>query len=378
MIISLFSCKQEKSENIANPEKTIPMIKFWLGTYTSSPEQGIHLIGYHPDTGQFDSLLLQSDVNNPSFVISNKKGDLLFSVQEMGGEEGGSVCSFKYDQANNKLIKISTKPTLGSGPCYLSLDPSEKYILAGNYSSGDLAVLPINSDGSLGDPVQDIIHSGKGINPDRQNSPHVHSLVFHPNGKQVFVADLGTDKVNIYDFDPSKEKPLSISTPSHFEVKPGSGPRHLVFNEAGDKIYLIHEMTSEVGLYDYNLEENKIIHLDTYPLVPKDFDGALGAAEIRISQDGKFLYASNRGDANEITVFKIDENTGTLDKIQTVSSGGKNPRNFGISPDGEYLFSGNQNTNDIFAFKRNPKTGIIKQLDSKITIHKPVYFFMMK
>ncbi len=354
------------------------MIKFWLGTYTSNPEQGIHLIGYHPDTDKFDSLLLFGGVKNPSFVVSNKKGDLLFSVQEIGGEEGGSVCSYRYDENNNILTKINSSSTLGSGPCYITLDPSEKYILAGNYGSGDLAVIPINEDGSLAEAVQEINHSGKGINPSRQEGPHVHSLVFHPNGKQVFVGDLGTDKVNIYDFDPSNEKPLSPSSPSFFEVKPGSGPRHLVFNKTGDKIYLIHEMTSEVGLYDYNLEDNKIIHLDTYPLVPKDFDGALGAAEIRISQDGQYLYASNRGDANEITVFKVDENTGVLDKIQTVSSGGNNPRNFGISPDGEYLFSGNQDSNDIYAFKRNPNTGIIKQLDGKITIHKPVYFFMMK
>ncbi|UCS92820.1 lactonase family protein [Echinicola marina] len=354
------------------------MIKFWLGTYTSSPEQGIHLIGYHPETDKFDSLLLQGEIKNPSFVISNKKGDLLFSVQEIGGEEGGSVCAYKFDEANNLLKKINSSSTLGSGPCYITLDPTEKYIMAGNYSSGNLAVIPINADGSLAAAVQEISHDGKGIDPNRQEAPHVHSLVFHPNGKQVFVADLGTDKVNIYDFDPKNEHPLSPSTPAYFEVKEGSGPRHLVFNQAGDKIYLIHEMTSEVGLYDYNLEENKIVHLDTYPLVPKDFEGALGAAEIRISNDGKFLYASNRGDANEITVFKIDENTGTLDKIQQVSSGGKTPRNFAISPDGEYLFSGNQDSNDIYAFKRNPSTGIIKQLDSKITIHKPVYFFMVK
>ncbi|GGF26366.1 3-carboxymuconate cyclase [Echinicola rosea] len=320
---------------------------------------------------------MASDINNPSFVISNKKGNLVFAVQEEGGDNGGSVCSFRFDQAASTLNKLSTSSTKGSGPCYITLSPDEKYILAGNYGSGDLAVLPLQEDGTLGEPSQTISHEGSSVNEDRQASPHVHSLVFHPNGKQLFVADLGTDKVYIYDFDPSKEKPLSASAPSHFTVKAGSGPRHLVFNQAGDKIYLIHEMTSEVGLYDYNLQEKKITHLDSYPLTPKGFEGEKGAAEIKISDDGKFLYASNRGDSNEIIVFKIKPQTGTLDKIQAISSGGLTPRNFALSPDGNYLFVGNQNSDQILAYERNSQSGIIKKTSAKLAIHRPVYFFMV-
>jgi len=192
------------------------------------------------------------------------------------------------------------------------------------------------------------------------------------------VADLGTDKVNIYDFDPNREKPLQVSSPAFFQVEPGSGPRHLVFNKTGDKIYLIHEMTSEVGLYDYDLENNKTTHVETYDLVPKSFEGDLGAAEIKISADEKFLYASNRGDANEINGFSIEEGTGLLHKIQTISSGGKTPRNFALSPDGKFLFAANQNSNNLIAYERNPKTGIIKQLNGEFTVHKPVYFYMLK
>ncbi|WP_460546119.1 lactonase family protein [Echinicola sediminis] len=377
MLFGLLSCGQSASDKAETPVTETPTIKFWMGTYTSNPNQGIHLIAFDPDTYQFDSLLLQGNVNNPSFVITNNAGDLVFSVQEEGGENGGSVCSFRFDSKTASLEKISTSSTLGSGPCFITLDPSEKYILAGNYGSGDLAVIPILENGSLGPAVQDIQHQGNSVNKDRQQGPHVHSLTFHPNGTQVFVADLGTDKVNIYDFDPSSETPLSESSPAYFEVKPGSGPRHLAFNKTGDRIYLIHEMTSEVGLYAYDLEDKTIRHIETYPLVQEGFQGELGAAEIKISSDGKYLYASNRGDSNEIVVFRIQTDSGKLEKIQTISSGGETPRNFSLSPDGKFLFTANQNSHNIIAHKRNPETGIISPLESEFSIHKPVYFFML-
>ncbi|WP_200979177.1 lactonase family protein [Echinicola sp. 20G] len=380
-MLNLYSCgkasNEEKTNEVAEASQ-VPSIHFWLGTYTSSPEQGIHLISFNPNNYQFDSLLLESDINNPSFVITNKKGDLIISVQEEGGEEGGSVRSFKYDSSKNETKLISTSSTLGSGPCYVTLSPDESYVLAGNYGSGDLVAIPIDQDGNLDKAAQEIKHTGSGVNKDRQSSPHVHSLVFHPNGEQVFVSDLGTDKVNIYDFDPSQEQPLSPSSPAFFEVKSGSGPRHLVFNKNGKKIYLIHEMTSEVGLYDYDMENGKITNVDTYPLTPQGFSGAKGAAEIRLSKDGKFLYASNRGDSNEIIGFKVDPSTGTLSKIQTISSGGETPRNFALSDDGKFLFAANQNSNTILAYERNPDSGIIKQVGNAFTIHKPVYFFLTK
>ncbi|QDH81620.1 lactonase family protein [Echinicola soli] len=374
-----FSCHSSSTQEASqsNTDSLAAPITFWLGTYTSQPSEGFHLISFQQETSTFDSVLMESDINNPSFVISNKPGDLVFAVQEEGGEDGGSVCSFRFDQTANTLKKLSTSSTIGSGPCYITLSPNEKFIFAGNYGSGDLAVLPIQADGTLGDAIQTISHAGSSVNEDRQASPHVHSLVFHPNGKQLFVADLGTDKVYIYDFDPSREQPLSTSIPSHFTVKAGSGPRHLVFNQAGDKIYLVHEMTSEVGLYDYNLEEDKITHLDSYALTPKGFAGDKGAAEIKISDDGQFLYTSNRGDSNEIIVFKINPQTGTLDKIQAISSGGQTPRNFALSPDGNFLFVGNQNSDQILAYERNPQSGIIKKTNAKLAIHRPVYFFML-
>ncbi len=375
-LFNITSCKSPQSEN-QEKETNITSLKFWVGTYTSNKDQGIHLIGLDTNTKDFDSLWLQNEIENPSFVISNTDQNLLFSVQEAGGNIGGSVASFKIDKDSLKLKPINTVSTLGSGPCYIALSPDEHYILAGNYKSGNLAVIPVHENGTLSEAIQEFSHQGSSINPNRQEKPHVHSIVFHPDGNRFFVGDLGTDRVYIYEKTNNENSPYKAASPPYFEVKAGSGPRHLAINKAGDKIYLIHELTGEVGLYDFQKRENQpvIRHLETYSLTGKDFNGEVSGAEIKISQDGKFLYASNRGDANQINVFEIDPDSGKLNKIQSISSGGKTPRNFTLSKDGNFLLVGNQNSDEIALMSRNNETGIIKDSKVRFPIHKPVYFY---
>jgi 6-phosphogluconolactonase len=151
------------------------------------------------------------------------------------------------------------------------------------------------------DHVQTYQHEGQSINPDRQGSAHVHSVVFHPNGKQLLVGDLGTDKIHLYDFNPGYAVPFNNSNPPHFEVSAGAGPRHLTVHPNGSPVYLIHEMTAEIGVYAYN--SGTLSELQTLPLTEDDFVGGVGAAEVRLSPNARFLYASNRGDANDISVF---------------------------------------------------------------------------
>ncbi|MDN3671010.1 lactonase family protein [Echinicola jeungdonensis] len=374
ILLNFFSCQNPDSDN---QDRLKSNLKFWVGTYTSQSDQGIHLIELNPKTNDFDSLLLQNGINNPSFVISNQDQSLLFSVQESGGDIGGSVCSFHFDGDSLKLHPINSVSTLGSGPCYISLSPDEKYLLAANYRSGDLAVIPVLEDGTLGEALQKFKHKGNSINPNRQEKPHVHSIVFHPDGKRFLVGDLGTDRIYCYETTMEENSPFKAATPPYYEVKAGSGPRHLVFNHTGNKFYLIHELTAEVGLYSYVEKEDKIEieHLATYPLAEDDFSGEVSGAEIKISNDGKYLYASNRGEANQIIVFEIDQKSGKLNKIQTVSSEGQTPRNFTLSRDGNYLLVGNQNSNEIVLMDRNRKTGKIQDTKVRFPIHKPVYFY---
>lgn len=340
-----------------------------LGSYTNAPEHGIYLVSFEPEK---DSPLtvesVASEPENPSFVTINKAQNRVYSVEETGGENGGKVTAFTLENGN--FTKINTVSAGGNGPCYITLDPTEQFLVVGNYSGGNFSVIPVNADGSVEEPVQTVNHAGSSVVERRQSSPHVHSVVFHPKENRVLIADLGTDEVVVYDFDPTNATPLNENAAFRLKVEPGAGPRHMVFNESGNRLYLVHEMTAAIGVYSY--ENGALEHLETLSLLRDGFEGNVGAAEVRLSPDGKFLYASNRGEANELIGFEITEG-GKLTHIQTISSGGEAPRNFNITPDGKYLLSGNQNSNVLVVFNRDQETGLIEPTDAKLEVNKPVY-----
>ncbi|MEX2592320.1 MAG: lactonase family protein [Anditalea sp.] len=374
LLISLtLACESKTNQNTAiNMSKTY---LFLVGTYTEDSQDGIHIVKFNPEQDVLETVYIASEVENPSFVISNAKENLIFAVEETSGENGGKVTSFRLNKAMQTLEKINSVNTQGDHPCHLSLDPTEKFLIASNYSGGNLTAIPIDSEGNLSNEVQVVQHTGSSTHPNRQQQPHVHSAVFHPEEPKVLVGDLGTDRINVYAFDNNSSTPLASSEKTPFAVKPGSGPRHLAFNEAGNRLYLIHEITAEIGVYAY--ENEHLTHLETHTLLPDGFSGKVGAAEVRISPDGNYLYASNRGDANDITVFGIEKETGKLMKIQNVPSQGVGPRNFGITPDGKYLIAGNQGSNNLVVFAINGSTGKLDLTDFLLMLKKPAYLHFL-
>jgi 6-phosphogluconolactonase len=366
-IIMINSCDESPQE-----EKIEPVYSFLLGAYTDSEEQGIGLLTFNPDKNILMTQVIAPGVSNPSFLTTNRAQTLVYAVEENGGDNGGKVKSFKFDRQNNTLELLDTKNTFGDHPCYLSLDEKEKILVVGNYSGGNFSAYQLN-DGSL-NHVQTYQHEGQSIDPERQEKPHVHSTVFHPNGKQLLVGDLGTDKIHLYDFNTDYAVPFNNSNPGSMEVAAGSGPRHIAIHPSGSPVYLIHEMTAELGVYKY--DNGNLSKIQVLPLTGVDFIGNVGAAEVRISPDTKFLYASNRGDANDITVFEIGK-TGELTFVERVKTGGKNPRNFVITSDGKFLLVANQDSNSIVVFERNLKTGKLKETGSETKYNKPVYFFAL-
>jgi 6-phosphogluconolactonase (cycloisomerase 2 family) len=242
--------------------------------------------------------------------------------------------------------------------------------VAGNYSSGNFAVIPVSREGRLSDAVQTIQHQGSSVNPNRQKQPHVHAAIFHPQDHRLLIADLGTDEVVVYDFDSQNDKPVAEKPFYRLKVSPGAGPRHPVFNTKGDRLYLVHEITAEIGVYRYL--DGKLEHIETHSLLQDGFEGKVGAAEVRITEDDRFVYVSNRGEANEIIVFQA-QNDGGLTHIQTIPSGGEAPRNFNLTPDGKYLLAGNQNSSKLLVFERDDNTGRLTPTDMTLNVNKPVY-----
>jgi 6-phosphogluconolactonase (cycloisomerase 2 family) len=206
------------------------------------------------------------------------------------------------------------------------------------------------------------------VNKERQESPHVHSTTFDPEGKRVLAADLGTDKIYVYDFNPENSEPLRLS--GEFPVAPGDGPRHLAFSADGKEVLVVEEMSAVLDVFDY--ESGKLIPSQRLSLLDEGFEGKVGAAEIRISPDGKHVYVSNRGEANTLSVFGKKPD-GTYTRIQNIPSGGIMPRNFNLTQDGRYLLSAHQASNDIVIFERDAISGILSLTPWKATVHKPVY-----
>lgn len=365
MMLMVISCRKIPRETVYSS------YQFLVGTYTQNEQQGVNWIEYNPNTQQFQVKEVILGLQNPSFIKYNPTANHLFVSEEIGGENGGKINSFGLDIKNQNFKKLSVAFTQGDHPCVITLSPNKKWLIAGNYSGGNIAIFKIQKDGVLSEPVQVLQHFGKSINKERQEKPHIHDLVFHPNNQQLFVADLGTDRIYIYDFDGESSTPLSPSQPSFISVKKGSGPRHLVFNHTGEYLYVIQELTAEVSMY--HVQENQIEFIQTISLHLSSDNTQIGSgAEIKISPDQKYLYASNRGKINEIVVFVIDQTTHQLIRLQNIGSGGQTPRSFEITPDGKFMLVANQDSHQIQLFDIQ-SNGKLKPTTVSLSINQPTY-----
>jgi 6-phosphogluconolactonase len=352
--------------------------KFYMliGTYTQKGSKGIYVYRFNAadGTAEWVSNTDSNTVASPSFLAITPDEKHVYAVNESGAS-GGHVSAFSFDKNTGKLRFINQQQT-GDGPCYVAISKNNKWLTTGNYGGGNITVLPINSDGSLKPAAQTVQHTGKGVNKERQEKPHVHETVFSPDNNYLFVPDLGLDKVMVYRFDGAAEKPLSPATPPYVSVPAGSGPRHITFSPNKKFAYVIEEMGGSVGAYRYNNGKLTLIQqLDTHPA---GYKGDIGSAEVEVSADGKFLYASNRGDENNIAIFAINPANGKLQLKGYQSTLGKAPRHFIIDPTGNYLLVANQNTDNIVIFKRNKQTGMLQETGKEIRVSMPVCLQVLK
>ena len=347
-------------------------------TYLVAADTELRILSFDSENMLLSSKRIAA-INNSSFVIANQANNLVFAVANESGEKvsnkDGRVKSFSFNNLRQNLQQslklIGSHDTFGEHPCYLSMDSSERFLIAVNYVSGNFSVYKVFKDQLI--HIQTLKQMGRSINKHRQNNAYLHSAVFHPNGKQLLVADLGSDKIHIYDFNPDAIRPITLANPAYFKVKSGAGPRHLAIHPDGDQIYLIHELTAELGVYHY--DDGNITQSQILPLTDQGFMGNIQAAEVRISADAKFVYASNRGDANDISVFKIQNQDKQLALVQRIASGGLTPRNFILSLDGRFLLAANQTSNNIQVFEIDKKTGHLKPTAATLKINKPAYLF---
>jgi 6-phosphogluconolactonase len=338
-----------------------------VGAYTSGSSKGIAVYRFYTESGRLAFLSQIDNVSNPSYLTVSKNNKFVYAVNE---NDQGEVSSFGFEPKTGKLTFINKVSTLGASPCFVSVDKNNKNLFVANYAGGNIAVLPLNEDGSIGAAVQTIKDDGHGPNKDRQEKAHVHTAVLSPDEKYVLYTDLGTDKINITKYKGGKTNPIVPANPAFVSVTPGYGPRHLAFSNNKKTMYLITEMGSAVLVFDYNNGKPK--QRQDITLLPDGFKGETGAADMHISPNGLFLYATNRGDANDISVFSINQENGELTFVERKPSGGKGPRNFIIDPTGKYLIVANQNSDNITVYRIDETTGKIMQTVSRTQVGNPV------
>lgn len=337
-----------------------------VGTYTNSEKcssGGIYVFDFDEDTFKYNLKYHTENIINPSFVSLSPDKEFLFSVNENGDKS--TVTSFSIDEESGTLIKKDEKKTNGEDPCFLISD--DQNVIIANYSGGSINVFKRLDNGKLSEVVQNIHFEGVGFNPKRQEKSHIHQVQFSPDGKFVLATDLGLDKIYVFKYNKSGDNVLEKV--SEFDTKKGSGPRHIAFSKSGKLIYLVQELSGDLSVLNYNNGKIELIQEET--LLSRKVRFNFRAADIHLSANEKFLYVTNRDDADDITTFKILDD-GKVKRIQQVKTTGRNPRNFAISPNNKLVLIANQDTNRINIFRRDLDSGELTPTNKSIPVCAPV------
>jgi 6-phosphogluconolactonase len=347
----------------------------YFGTYTGAKSKGIYVSRFDAATGTLSTPQLAAETPSPSFLAVRPQGDFLYAVNEVDrfdGKPAGSVSAFAIDKNTGLLTALNQVTSGGPGPAHLSVDDTGGTVFVANYGGGSVESIPIKTDGSLDAPVSFVQHTGHSINPDRQREPHAHQIIVDPSNRFAYVADLGLDKIMIYRFDASAHT-LTAASPASAAVKPGAGPRHLVFTADGRFGYVINELDCTITAFRRDASTGALTEMQAISSLPPgvSVEKAFSTAEIALSPSGAFLYGSNRGH-DSISVFAVDNASGRLTYVDNTPSGGKTPRGFAIEPGGKYLIAGNQDSDSVVVFRIDAASGKLTRTGSTIAVGAPV------
>jgi 6-phosphogluconolactonase len=348
----------------------------YVGTYSSPVDgggngKGIYLFEMNPTSGELSLIELAAAAHNASWLSFDPSGRCLYAANEVTDFEGksGAVSAYAVDRKNGKLQLLNVVSSEGAGPAHLSVDGSGKYIFVANYAGGNVAVLPIQPTGALG--AATYVHQDMGsVGPTIPSSappgsfafsghdkPHAHMIHADPGNRFVLQTDLGQDRIYVSALDPVAGK-LSPVTDSPFSVPPGDGPRHFTFHRNGRWLYSLQEEGSTVIFFHFDPATGSLSPQQTISTLPPGFKGTSFTAEIVLSPDGRFLYASNRLH-DSIAIFSVNHD-GRLNYVSETSTMGDYPRHIQIAPGGAFLYACNQRSDSIASFRIDQRTGQLR------------------
>lgn len=352
-----------------SPRAEEPVI--FVSAFKSGEEGAIHAYRFDSKNGHLKLSHRTTDVENPFFIAASPNGKFLFAIhaKQFGSAEHEFVTAYQIQGRDGKLKRLNRQSSRGTASCYLDVDATGKTVLVANYSSGSLASLPVHEDGSLGEIVSFVQNTGSSVNPQRQKEAHAHSIVISPDNRFVLAADLGIDKVLIFELKAETSKIKPNAAQPFAELPPGSGPRHLIFHPNGKRVYVINELKNTVTFFDYAKETGVLTQQQTISTVPEDFDGISHTADLKITPDGRSLYGTNRGH-DSIAIFRIADD-GHLSLVSIEPSLGEGPQNLLITPDGRWLLCANMPGDNVAVFAINAGTGGLKSTGVTISIPMP-------
>lgn len=350
LVMTLLNCNEK--------DQTKSMTLF-VGTYTDAESEGIYKLQFDTESGKILNTSLAAKITSPSYLTLSEGKDFLYAVQEINDFKNGTGAVTTFAMENDSLTEIQTVSSGGAHPCHVSLSPSGDKLAVANYTGGNASIYNVGADGKLLGPSAFMDHT----QIDTTKNPHAHMAKWVNNN--IYIADLGLDALLEYkDEDAEIAKPKAI-----LQLPKGAGPRHFTTTKNGRFLYVINELNSTITVFEKN-DSGTYVSLHEVSTLSADFKGESFCADIHVSQDGRFLYGSNRGE-NTIVIFSIDEQTGHLILIGRESVQGDWPRNFTLDPTGKFLLVANQKSNNITVFKRDIEKGILTFLNEE-KLDKPV------
>ncbi|MDR3435100.1 lactonase family protein [Telmatospirillum sp.] len=335
-------------------------MKFLIGSYSESKRCGIYTAEFDEKQERFRIVNCVDGNLNPSFLAVTFDDRHVYAVNETV-DGPGAVVAYRIDP-DGALVPLNRQSTAGLAPCYVSASSRHHMLVASNYLSGSLRVFALEPDGRVGSPLQLIEHHGHGPNSQRQTTAHPHAAVFDASQDFLLVPDLGSDTLFQYRID-HRELRLWRT----IELPPGSGPRHLTFSADGHVLYLISEMANTVTVFHRPYGDWQ--PMQTLPSLPNGYVGESTASDIHLSPDGRYVYAANRGD-DSIVVYGVGDG-GELTLVNRIATGGRTPRNFAISPDGNILLVANQDSNNVTAFRVDRDSGRLTAIRERLPVASP-------
>ncbi len=348
-------------------------IRFGTGKILEGKGEGIYRYRFDPATGALEAAGVTKGITNPSYLAFDPTRRFLYAVNELKTwqeKPTGTVSAFAIDATSGGLAFLNLQMTHGTDPCHVDVASDGRHVFVANFMSGSVCVLPVAEDGSLA-PASDFIqHLGSSIDPNRQKGPHAHSVIFDPAERYAFVPDLGLDKLAAYVFDGRRGK-FERHERAWFKALPGAGPRHLAFRPCGRYAYLINELDSTLTALAYDALHGSFCELQTVPTLPAGFTGQSTCADVHVSPDGRFVYASNRGH-DSIVAYGIDAASGHLSFVGHCPSGGATPRNFAIDPSGSFVLAANQDSDTIVSLRIDRESGALLPTGQVTQVPTPV------